>query len=233
MLGNDVVDLRDRDADYATYRAGFDARVFGEPERSAIQAGPDSSRIRWRLWSAKEAAYKAARRIDSSTSFSPICFAVDLGDASDPTATVRHGAAHFAVRFHDGRDFIHAVALSLQPVAPSIDRVTTLAIDGVFDAMLIGHARIASATPDRQSVLARAHAAEALAARWEVDPAAIGFERVGRIPEILLAGRPTGVPVSLSHHGDYVAWAVAPAPSRSARRASHCGVEHTSERIAS
>ena len=231
MVGNDVVDLLDRDADRATYRPGFDARVFGAAERAAIHGAADASRVRWRLWAAKEAAYKAARRIDPETPFSPIGFAVDAGDRSGVAATVRHGEARYAVRFHDGRDFVHAVATRVRADASPARSIAAPAVDAIFEAMLIGHARVAAPTPDRQSALVRRHAAHALAVRWGIDSALIDFERVGRIPRILLEGRPTRVAVSLSHHGDHVAWALALPPAAPAR--ARRGTGGADERLAS
>ena len=78
MLGNDVVDLHDPDSDAATLSARFDARVFTEGERLAIDSHADPAAHRWRHWAAKEAAYKALRRRRPSVPFSPIRFEVDL-----------------------------------------------------------------------------------------------------------------------------------------------------------
>ena len=69
MLGNDVVDLRDPDSDVATHPARFDERVFAPGERALIQHSAQPARLRWQLWSAKEAAFKAAKKRSAATIF--------------------------------------------------------------------------------------------------------------------------------------------------------------------
>ena len=63
MVGNDIVDLGDPDADPSTLHPGFDARVFTARERRSIESAGDPARQRWRLWAAKEACYKLARQL--------------------------------------------------------------------------------------------------------------------------------------------------------------------------
>ena len=57
MIGNDVVDLRDPDADPWRLHARFDERVFHPSERALIAASPQPGRTRWVLWALKESAY--------------------------------------------------------------------------------------------------------------------------------------------------------------------------------
>ncbi len=77
MLGNDVVDLCDRDSHPTTLHPRFDERVFTDGERAALAASDSIGRERWRIWAAKEAAYKAARKLDARICFSPRRFVVD------------------------------------------------------------------------------------------------------------------------------------------------------------
>ncbi len=96
MVGNDVVDLRDSDARPDTLHPRFDARVFTPAERLALERSEDATRQRWRLWSAKEAAYKVARKLDASSTFSPSRFEVELD--CDARGTVRYRGRRFTVR---------------------------------------------------------------------------------------------------------------------------------------
>ncbi len=96
MIGNDVVDLRDRDARPETLHPRFDARVFSPAERLALERSEDPDRQRWRLWSAKEAAYKLARKLDPSSTFSPSRFEVELD--RDSRGTVCYRGRRIAVR---------------------------------------------------------------------------------------------------------------------------------------
>ena len=64
MIGNDVVDLGDAEVQPGATHPRFDARVFAREEREALRASGAPNRLRWILWAAKEAAYKAARKLD-------------------------------------------------------------------------------------------------------------------------------------------------------------------------
>ena len=73
MIGNDVVDLaRSRDADAGALHPRFDARVFA-PERARADRDQPRSPSAAPLGplGAKESAYKAARKEDPTTVFSP------------------------------------------------------------------------------------------------------------------------------------------------------------------
>ena len=71
MVGNDVVDLRDPDADASTLHPNFDLRAFAEPERASLVDCADAGRERWAMWAAKEAAYKLARRLGGGAAVNP------------------------------------------------------------------------------------------------------------------------------------------------------------------
>ena len=89
MIGNDVVDLRDPDADFASFSPRFDVRVFSASERRRIQASADPEACRWRLWAAKEAVFKAARKADPGAVFSPRRFEVRSPGSDFREAEVR------------------------------------------------------------------------------------------------------------------------------------------------
>ncbi len=111
MVGNDVVDLRDRDADIASYRAGFDARVFSEAERHAIGRGELGEATRWQRWAAKEASYKAAKQSDPRTIFSPRAFEVFCEKRwTEAVVPVQHASGMFVAVLEPARERVHAVA---------------------------------------------------------------------------------------------------------------------------
>jgi phosphopantetheinyl transferase (holo-ACP synthase) len=197
MLGNDVVDLLDLDSDISTYRSGFDARVFRSVEREAIALGTDPNRTRWRLWAAKEAAYKALRQADPKAGFSPVRFEVAPAAGSRACVFVRGQDVEFAVRYYDGPQHVHAVAL---PAAQA----------GEFGALLIGHARIETSDPEAQSAGVRSYAAQALAEHWDIAPAALQFGKQSRRPVLRIAGKAQPTPLSFSHNGHHVVWVIGP-----------------------
>jgi phosphopantetheinyl transferase len=198
MVGNDIVDLEDRDADATTYSAGFDSRVFSEEERWSLRDSVTPERQRWRLWAAKEASYKLARQRQPSTVFSPIGFRVRFDDESEGLlrGQVQHRGECYRVEVSEGPQWVHAIAIpddeDFGKVMHSIERK-----------------RSASGNdPGRDSSEAvRDLACASIARHLSLPSDALRVERVDRIPEIWHETRRLPLGLSLSHHGDFVAFA--------------------------
>jgi len=185
MVGNDVVDLGDREARTGPAHSRFDTRVFSAGERRAIAAAQDPNRTRWSLWAAKEAAYKVAAKHDPDTVFSPVRFTVKLQDAQ--RGEVTHPDGSVGVTIHATGDAVHAVARDSDQ-APVI---TGLAAPG--------HTLHAS-TAVRQLAL------NEIAARIGVSKADLRIGKRGRVPTLELRNSERRLDLSLSHHGRYVAF---------------------------
>jgi phosphopantetheinyl transferase (holo-ACP synthase) len=186
MVGNDVVDLRDRDA-RGEVAPRFDARVFCADELESLAASGRRSRRRWRLWAAKEAAYKVAVKSDPSTVFSPSRFRVLLEEgAGDGLVEVPGSEEKVPVHLCEEDGAVHAVARN--GAAP----------------LVVG---ILRSGPGDLSAEVRRFAALRLADELRVSPDEIEIRKRGRIPELWLGGAPAPVDLSLSHHGGVVAFA--------------------------
>jgi hypothetical protein len=149
--------------------------------------------MRWILWSAKEAAYKAARQENAKAIFSPARFVVQL----DPTLRgfVTHEDRRWPVHIQHRDDCVHALVV--------IDE------DGRDEgSRVIWEARRLTATElgdPSQSV--RELAVATIAERLGVSAATLRVQRSGRIPQLLVAGTNNASALSLSHHGSYVGFA--------------------------
>jgi hypothetical protein len=205
MVGNDVVDLRDPDADASTLHPRFDLRAFAECERSSLAAHADAPRERWAMWAAKEAAYKLARRLDGTVVFSPPRFVVswDSVDAQrcERRGRVRHPAGPFDVLLREGDDHVHAIAL-----LPGTDPAGLVA--GIDRPDL----RVTYAGPEGPGRSARALARAAVGRSLGLPLEALEVRKRGRVPELWLRGEPTAGDLSLSHHGALVAFAYLASP---------------------
>lgn len=206
MIGNDVVDLRDPDSDERTHPGRFDERVFSSAERSLIRESPEASRLRWWLWSAKEASFKLARKRDPGTVFSPPRFEVEFTacrDAGRVTHRPRSGAPeHFDIRWLLAADAVHAVASEAGrfPAAPAL-------VHG-FRRLLPSEA--GASGPSRA---VRNFARQRLASALAVEEDALEIRSQGRIPVLFLADQLAGADLSLSHHGDWIAFACSIEPT--------------------
>lgn len=180
MIGNDVVDLHDPEARPCATHPRFDARVFADCERFAIAAGDDPNRLRWRLWAAKEAAYKVARKLDRRAVFSPVRFVV-------AGSVVMHEGRAFALSFEDGEEYVHAVVRS-----------------GPAGATWSG----VQAVADASSLVVRGAAITAAAAILGENERDLSIATRDRIPRLEVRGHAAPLDLSLSHHGRFVAWAL-------------------------
>ena len=204
MVGNDIVDLTDRDADVTTYSARFDARVFSEEERRSLRESAAPERLRWRLWAAKEASYKLACQRRPATSFSPIRFRVSLESATSAIeesegrlrGRVQHPDECCRVEIFEGPQWVHAIAI---PDGEDFGRVMH-SIERLKGAS-------AKDPGSRPSEAVRDLACMSVARRLALPSESLRVERVGRIPEIWHETRRLPLGLSLSHHGEYVAFA--------------------------
>jgi phosphopantetheinyl transferase (holo-ACP synthase) len=218
MVGNDIVDLRDPDADSTRYSARFDDRVFGEAERRAIANSASHERERWRFWAAKEASYKLARKRDCKTVFSPRAFVVTpaFGDRTDHVR-VDHGAATYHVEIDETPERIHAVAMSSRE-----DFSSLLSGVEIYDSAAVPKADPQATRPEAsESEAVRRFACDAICERFELPRDQLAIRKLnGRIPGLYLQDaprtkiaetakidEPLGLSLSLSHHGRWIAFA--------------------------
>ncbi len=183
MIGNDVVDLRDPDSHPDAIHPGFDARVLAATELARLRAAERPEVERWRLWAAKEAAYKAARRTDRDLVFSPARFVVTV--RGEREGSVHVGGRDFIVSWSEEDGAVHAVAHEA-----SLGDVRVVA--AVAEA---GGADPSAAV--RRLALVRMCGSVPGSARITSDD---------RVPSLDL-GDGRVLPLSLSHHGRFVAFA--------------------------
>ena len=186
MVGNDVVDLGDREVLEGPAHPGFDARVFAPEERATLRSSANPELLRWTLWAAKEAAYKLARKRDPRVIFSPRRFVVSLRKPG--RARVSFGEQLFAIRIAAAGHALHALA---------------------HDARRPPGRLIWAVEPVRRaadpSQAARRLAARVLGEELELPRGAFRFGRRGRVPTLSVDGQ--ALDLSLSHHGRFVAFA--------------------------
>jgi len=188
MVGNDVIDLGDREVIEGPAHPRFDQRVFTAAERALLRSSRAPELLRWTLWSAKEAAYKLTRKRNPGVIFSPRRFAVRL--AEPDRALVRHDDVELPVQLTSAGRALHALALDSDPQTERL----VWAVER----------RPAEADPSRA---ARALAARVLGEELELPASAFRFGRRGRVPTLTAEGRRGSLDLSLSHHGRFVAFA--------------------------
>ena len=207
LVGNDVVDLRDPENQPRAIHPRFDLRAFTAEERDwlteQLELGSDAAhRDRWRLWAAKESAFKVARKLDPHVRFHPRAFGVSLVGRS--RAVVHHAIGRFDVWLSGGDEWVHAVSA---PMARDSDRPSSrlgLVRRGVVSDEGSGRDEIALASGARVRAVARS----AVAAALSLAAADVEIASSGRIPIATWRQARLPVDLSLSHHGRFVgcAW---------------------------
>lgn len=104
-LGNDLVDLSAPGAADKVRDLRFLNRILAPAEQEWLARSERPDRALWRLWSAKEAAFKAWSRFDPALIFAHSRFEVDPEDGSvrTPQGTCR-------VHWREQEDWIHCLA---------------------------------------------------------------------------------------------------------------------------
>lgn len=231
FVGVDVVDLADPRCAGKAADERFLARVLAEDERAGVAlAAGDPDRALWRLWSAKEAAYKVISKLRGAPPpFVHASYRVQSAGERLQPGFGRVTWEDLAVRVHwheaDGRiaalgwngpageepvewGWATHAEIDPDPAAPVEALVTRLS------------ERERRAVHSRGSALVRLAARGALAQALGVEEERLevvcGDGPKGRMPpEALLDGAPAPADVSLSHHGRWLAWAVRLVPAAS------------------
>lgn len=212
-VGNDVVDLHDPRTVGKAGDARFLSRVLQDDERAAVAAAPDPEESLWIHWAGKEAAYKLVSKLRGAPPvFVHRDFVVD-GEC------VEHEGSRYGLSLTRRGSAIHALSCFGAPLADALPGMGTLDQPGTpwsgsLEALL---SRLSEREGDPVHSLAsaavRLGARAALARALDVDekrleivcePGVTGR----RPPRVLLDGAPAPADVSLSHHGDWIAWAI-------------------------
>jgi phosphopantetheinyl transferase (holo-ACP synthase) len=108
MIGNDVVDLKDRESQAQQLHPRFDRRVFSDHELAQLTQSSAPHTLRWSLWAAKEASYKLGRKHNSELGFSPRLFQCSGLDGHK--LLVHHPAINCRVQISVDENHVHAVS---------------------------------------------------------------------------------------------------------------------------
>jgi len=190
MVGNDVVDLSDPESSHDARHARFDRRAFAPEEFEVLSSDHTDTQRRWILWSAKEAAYKAARRESAEVIFSPARFVVNL-DRSLCGSVRGVDGRRWPVRIQIAGNCVHAVVSQ----------------NGSFAGILSDSCQLTSAELRDPSQGVRRFAITSIAAGLGLAISDLRIEKTDRIPRLVVAGESAPVALSLSHHGSYAGFA--------------------------
>ncbi|MSR36645.1 MAG: 4-phosphopantetheinyl transferase family protein [Gemmatimonadetes bacterium] len=223
FVGIDVVDLRDPRCVGKARDGRFLKRILDDTEQGALAVAAEPDMTLWRLWAAKEAAYKVISKMRGTPpAFVHASFRVEPPGtfSKEGFGQVKWEDLSVVVHWHQKPGRIAALAwnglATGEPLewawgaAAELDPDPTAAMEVLVTRLSERERR---PVHSRNSALVRLAARAALADLLEVDEARVevvcGEGPKGRMPpEALLDGRAAPADVSLSHHGQWLAWAV-------------------------
>jgi len=206
-VGNDIVDLADLDGQLKNYDARFVSRVCTKDEMSFLISAEKSEETFWKIWTAKETAFKIYQRLHARARFQPRNFKVNL-----QSCTVTHAGMETAVAWSITRDYVFCSGRlkansTAQMISSSIS-VTKLTDHVPIEELTELELRSAQ-TPESCSVriLAKNLLAQTLHLnRQDIEIVRRPMRQDWSAPEIRYKGRilnETGL--SLTHHGRFQA----------------------------
>lgn len=226
-VGNDIVDLTEPEAIGKFQDKRFIHRVFCENEQNIICAAAVPDRALWTLWAAKESAFKIYAKRTPNPAFSHrkfICLprsAVDFSNKKQVLLTVDcPGNSSVDIQVTLSKSCIHACGTASgygksaqRWMVHGMERIDQRWAESVTDDGLAQQfsaaERISIQTP--QSAQVRTALKQALAAHQKIDTARMQIIRPSQRskpqpPYLLIDDRPSPIDISLSHHGQWVAW---------------------------
>lgn len=198
MIGNDIVDLAQAGHDSNWQRRGFLEKLFTPHEQQLIHSATDPNMMVWLLWSMKESAYKAIVRQTERRFFAPQtlqCSGLSVG-AETATGSVCHDKVWYRTNSSVTNQYVSTVASEANENQSIDEQVLTFErVDYAYQHRVI-----------REAVKQR------FASRCSVSQRQIEVQKnAAGVPSLVIQdgfGRTTNRMLSLSHHGQYGAFAI-------------------------
>ena len=212
-LGNDIVDWTDPDTVHLAENNKFLNRVFNKAELDHCFKLPVHQQYRffWKLWAAKEAAYKAVRRVHEHSFFSPKLF-----EYIPDSQVVVYKELSCSMQFYENNEYVYASAIifdsdstahrnpemnqwgKVQNWIGDYEEIHKLILDRKFPVM---------DSYSRESSLCRTFAAMQIGQFLDSSEVRIVKDPKSRsnIPEVWVNNEKTRHMVSTSHHGRFCA----------------------------
>jgi phosphopantetheinyl transferase (holo-ACP synthase) len=181
MIGNDIVDFNDLPSIERSLSKTFLQKICTNKEIDTVFLSESPEKTLWRIWSMKEAAYKVIIKKGAERSFNPKKLVTSLLDQNQGQVLTKFGIIKCQSKITP--DFVHSIASYSTDISISLG-----------EKKLIGN----------QSDFVRASLIEDFQLKYP-QIGSLSIEKHDEIP-YLISDFST-VDISLSHHGNYVAWA--------------------------
>lgn len=184
MIGNDIVDLKQAAKDSNWKRPRFLDKVFTQKEQSIISSSENKNQMVWLLWSMKEAAYKAYVREFKHRFINPKRIQCQLGLNNEGVVKINQNI--YYLRTLITSDYVHSIASNSKEKFPKINLFKFNQIEDV-------RTRIIHQISNRKD--------------RDLNSIKIKKTTLG-VPNLFLNDVQILEALSISHHGEYGAFAI-------------------------
>ncbi len=187
MIGNDVVDLKQAAIDSNWKRPRFLDKVFTQKEQSIIFSSENRDQLVWLLWSMKEAAYKAYVREFNHSFFNPKRIQCQLGLNNESVVSI-NGHIYY-LRTIITSEYVHSIASNTKEKHPEIS--------------------LFKLSDVHQSESVRTQLISHISNKMGRDLKSINIKKTALgVPNLFLNNEQIFEALSISHHGEYGAFAI-------------------------
>ena len=188
MIGNDIVDIEEAKRMSNWQRPRFLEKIFTDKEQYLIKSSENPFILVWRFWSMKEAAYKLYIQLKPSRFYRPKSFECDI----DKT--------HTTVKYNDFLCYVNTETTSKYIISES--RLVEKPM--ISECLMLQNHTLQCKSKILKKVIL-SEVSERL--NEELQPLSIKKTEFG-IPSIYKNSKRLNIQLSLSHHGDYGAYAI-------------------------
>ncbi len=190
MVGNDIVDLKQAALENNWQRKGFLNKVFTEKEKRYIQNSKDPFLMVWQLWSMKESAYKINVQQYQYRFFNPKKIECTLLDNEE--ALVKINDACYTTFSTINIAFIYTVA-----ALKNADKIQSK------------YFKIDNSDYIEQHQTCKTKLKEAVSQSYNIKNESVKIEKsILGIPKLYKNGKALEMACSITHHGNYGAYAI-------------------------
>jgi phosphopantetheinyl transferase (holo-ACP synthase) len=212
--GNDIVALKHVDAS-RTRQQKFYSKILSDSEFAlySVDTFPflHFENFVWLLWSIKESVYKHQKRYDPALVFSPKKIIIKNIGSPENRAVTKFGEGEVEGNSADGTFFYTSIACSGAETLYGRSKIHSELIysfvnsEENFEHIWWGVKFIGGSDYETQSKAVRAFAINKLSAIFPAHHLEIGKCTPG-YPPLFKESAEMGIPVSLSHHGNFIAY---------------------------
>lgn len=182
MIGNDIIDLNLAREISSFRRSRLYRKLFSAEEQGALEIAEDRDLLFWKFWAMKEAAYKAhQRRFGLPRSFEPVQFQCSSSAGEE---AVRVGELQYIIQTSVSQDYLQCIAVGLP--AERFQQETSSTSEETKEKLFAAVSTL-KAIPKNKIYI-------------EKDK--------DFVPHLMYHNRPINCAFSLSHHGNFSAYAL-------------------------